>query len=82
MLDHADRRMRAAIAELPDGTYYGEDHSDNDCFQKMDIAIRVALTIKGDEIRRLFLSGTGDVPSEYRELVERYYRDLAERRVN
>jgi len=50
VLDHADRRMRAAIAELPDGTYYGEDHSDNDCFQKMDIAIRVALTIKGDEI--------------------------------
>jgi N-methylhydantoinase A len=50
VLDHADRRMRAAVAELPDGIYYGEDHSDNDCFQKMDIAIRVALTIKGDEI--------------------------------
>ena len=50
VLDHADRRMRAAVAELPDGIYYGEDHSDNDCFQKMDIAIRVALTIEGDEI--------------------------------
>jgi N-methylhydantoinase B len=48
VLEHADRRMRAAVAALPDGTYYGEDHSDNDCFQKMDIAIRVALTIKGD----------------------------------
>lgn len=50
VLDHADRRMRAAVAELLDGTYYGEDHSDNDCFQKMDITIRVALTVKGDEM--------------------------------
>ena len=50
VLDHADRRMRAAVAELPDGIYYGEDHSDNDCFQKMDIAIRVTLTVKGDAI--------------------------------
>jgi N-methylhydantoinase B len=50
VLEHADRRMRAAVAELPDGIYYGEDHSDNDCFQKMDIAVRVALTVKGDEM--------------------------------
>lgn len=50
VLDHADRRMRAAVTELPDGIYYGEDHSDNDCFQKMDIAIRVTLTVKGDTI--------------------------------
>lgn len=50
VLDHADRRMRTAIAELPDGTYHGEDHSDNDCFQKVDVAIRVALTVKGDSI--------------------------------
>jgi N-methylhydantoinase B len=50
VLEHADRRMRAAVAELPDGIYHGEDHSDNDCFQKMDIAIRVTLTVKGDEM--------------------------------
>ncbi len=50
VLDHAERRMRAAVAELPDGVYYGEDHNDNDCFQKMDIAIRVSLTVKGDEL--------------------------------
>ena len=50
VLDHADRRMRAAIAELPDGTYHGEDHSDNDCFQRVDVAIRVALTVKGDTL--------------------------------
>jgi hypothetical protein len=37
-------------------------------------------TIRGEEIRRLFLSGSGDVPPEYRELVERYYRELSQRR--
>jgi hypothetical protein len=37
-------------------------------------------TVRGDEIRRLFLSGTGDVPPEFRELVERYYRELSDGR--
>jgi len=50
VLDHAERRMRAAVAELPDGIYYGEDHNDNDCFKKMDIAIRVTLTVSGDDV--------------------------------
>ena len=50
VLDHADRRMRAAVAGLPDGVYRGEDHCDNDCFEKRDIAIRVTLTVTGDEL--------------------------------
>ena len=50
VLDHADRRMRSAVADLPDGTYFGEDHSDNDCFRQTDIAIRVAITVDGDEL--------------------------------
>ena len=50
VLDHAEKRMRAAVAELPDGVYYGEDHCDNDCFEKRDIAIRVTLTVRGDEL--------------------------------
>jgi N-methylhydantoinase B len=48
ILDHADRRMRAAIAELPDGVYRGEDWFDNDCFEPMDIRICVNLTVDGD----------------------------------
>jgi hypothetical protein len=35
--------------------------------------------VRGDEVRRLFLSGSGEVPPEYRELVDRYYRELSER---
>ncbi len=51
VLEHADRRMRTAVRGLPDGVYLGEDHSDNDCFVETDIAVRVAVTIEGDEMR-------------------------------
>lgn len=50
VLDHAEQRMRQAVAALPDGTYLGEDHTDNDCFKAVDVAVRVALTVKGDSI--------------------------------
>ena len=50
VLDHADRRMRSAVSDLPDGTYFGEDHTDNDCFRKVDIAVRAQLTVTGEEI--------------------------------
>ena len=50
VLDHADRRMRSAVLALPDGIYFGEDHTDNDCFKKVDIAVRVKMTIDGDAI--------------------------------
>ncbi len=50
VLDHADARMREAIRALPDGVYFGEDHTDNDCFQKVDVAIRVKMTVAGDAV--------------------------------
>jgi N-methylhydantoinase A len=50
VLDHADERMREAVAALPDGVYYGEDHTDNDCFQKIDVAVRVKMTVAGDAL--------------------------------
>jgi len=50
ILDYADRRMRAAIAELPDGMFAGEDMSDNDCFEPKEVWIRVTVTKRGDEI--------------------------------
>ena len=50
VLDHADARMRDAISALPDGVYLGEDHTDNDCFEKVDVAVRVAMTVKGDRL--------------------------------
>jgi len=50
VLDHAEARMRGAIGALPDGTYLGEDSTDNDCFEKRNVAIRVAMTVKGDAL--------------------------------
>ncbi|MEM7339438.1 MAG: hydantoinase B/oxoprolinase family protein [Actinomycetota bacterium] len=50
VLDHAERRLREAIAALPDGTYHGADLSDNDCFEATDTWIRVDVTVDGDEM--------------------------------
>ncbi len=50
VLDHADARMREAVAALPDGVYRGEDHTDNDCFEKVDVAVRVTMTVAGDRL--------------------------------
>ena len=49
-LDIGDRRMRAEIEALPDGVYYGEDSTDNDCFEEVVYTVRVALTIEGDRM--------------------------------
>ena len=57
VLTHGERRMRAAIAALPDGTYYGEDRTDNDCFGPADIAVRVRMTVTGDAME-LDFTGT------------------------
>jgi N-methylhydantoinase B len=50
ILDHGERRLRAAIAELPDGVYRAEEHYDTDCFDVVDIFLRVTLTKEGDGI--------------------------------
>lgn len=51
ILEHADRRLRAAVAELPDGTFHGEAWLDDDCFEPMDIRIPVAVTIEGSALK-------------------------------
>ena len=50
ILDHADRCLRAALSELPDGVYRAEEKFDNDCFEPMDIPIRVTITKSKDEL--------------------------------
>lgn len=58
VLDHGDRVFRACIADLPDGTYVGEDSTDNDCFEPIETIIRATLTIEGDDVTVDF-TGTG-----------------------
>lgn len=50
VLNYADRSMRTAIRDLPDGIYVGEEISNNDCFHSVDVPIRVTITVKGEEI--------------------------------
>ena len=44
------RRTRAAIRDLPDGSYEFEDIVDDDGLDRKDIRIRVAVIVSGDEI--------------------------------
>jgi N-methylhydantoinase B len=50
ILDHAERCMRAGIAQLRDGTYTFEDFLDDDGIRDEPVRIQVAITIKADEL--------------------------------
>lgn len=60
VLDYAERRTRAALAELPDGSYEAEDLMEADASgEPSDIRLRVTARIDGD---RLTLDFTGTDP--------------------
>ena len=49
ILAYAERRTRAALAELPDGTYGAEDVLEDDCDgEQRDVVLRVEATIDGE----------------------------------
>ncbi len=50
LLDYSERRVRAAIAEIPDGVYEGEDCIDDDGVGDEPVWVRVKVTVKGDSI--------------------------------
>ena len=51
LVAYAERRSRAAVAELPDGVYRAEDVLEGDGITSDDIPIRVAVEIRGEELR-------------------------------
>lgn len=61
LMDYSERLMRAAIAALPDGTWTAEGlydgYSDDPDPSRRDLPIKVAVTVKGDEIT-VDLTGT------------------------
>jgi N-methylhydantoinase B len=59
ILDHADRRLRQALARLPDGVYRAEERFDTDCFTPMDIRLAATLTKTGETLTVDF---TGTAP--------------------
>ena len=51
MMDRTEKAVRAEIAAMPDGTYSGESFTDDDgTILDEPVAVRVDVTIKGDEI--------------------------------
>lgn len=58
ILAYAERRTRAALSELPDGTYAAEDVLEDDARgESHDVTLRVEATIRGDRLS-LDFSGT------------------------
>ncbi len=50
ILNHAEQLMRNQIAATPDGIYRAEERFDNDCFGSVDVRIKVAVEISGNEM--------------------------------
>ena len=51
MLNRTERAIRADIAKVPDGTYYGESASDDDGTElDVPVTVRCAVTVKSDEM--------------------------------
>lgn len=51
ILDHAERRMRAGIAAIPDGRYEFDDVIEGDSITDALITLRVAIIVHGDSLR-------------------------------
>ena len=50
LLDYSERLMRQGIRKIPDGRYSFEDRLDDDGVRDEPVAIKVTLTVEGDEI--------------------------------
>ena len=58
-LAYSERRMRAAIAGIPDGVYRGEDAVDDDGVGSEPLPVRATVTVEGDDVSVDF-AGTAD----------------------
>lgn len=58
-LDYAEKVMRAALEEIPDGVYYGECMADDDGVHDEALVIKVKVTVEGSEV---YVDFTGTCP--------------------
>lgn len=56
-LDLAERRMRKAISEMPDGSWTADEYMDDDGFGTTPVKLQATITVKGDNMEIDF-SGT------------------------
>lgn len=50
MIAYSERRVRAAVAAIPDGVYKGHDFVDDDGLDDQPLRIEATVTIKGDDL--------------------------------
>jgi len=50
LVDYAERRFKAALLELPDGTYHGEDAVDDDGITDTPLTVKAAVIIDKDSM--------------------------------
>ncbi len=48
LIGYVERRIRAAIAAIPDGAYVGEDAVDDDGISDQPLRVRATVTVRGD----------------------------------
>ncbi len=65
LMDYSERRTRAAIAEVPDGIYEGEDAVDDDGLTDDPLPTKAQVRIKGDQVA---ISFDGTAPQVSRNL--------------
>lgn len=63
LIEYSERRMRAAIAEVPDGTYRGEDWIEDDGVGDEPVPVKAAVTIAGDSLTVDFAGTHAQVPT-------------------
>lgn len=61
LMDYAEARMRAEIAEIPDGCYHFSDYMDNDGVSDSEIRIEAHCHVQGDRIVVDFSGSTPQV---------------------
>ena len=59
---YGERRARAAVADLPDGTYRAEGQIEGDGVGDDDVPLRVEVTIAGEEVTMDFAGSSPQVP--------------------
>ena len=62
MMERAERRLRDAVATIPDGAYEFEDRLDSDGTDHFDLPIRVRIEVAGERIRFDFAGTSEQVP--------------------
>ncbi len=61
LMAYSERRFRAALAAIPDGTWHGEDAVDDDGISDTPLTVKAAVTKRGDTVSVDFAGTVGQV---------------------